>query len=88
MDNELTSLAVVACGEALKEHAVKEFLARSTSTDTFVRNWLGEHYPRNKTPRIEVEQAVRNYLGDIKWSPSSRRDRPAVRSVEFGTPIK
>ena len=86
--DEMRSRAVAECGEALKIHAVREFLGRSTSTDLFIKNWMGENHPRVRTPRPEIEEAVRLYLGDDGWSPYRRADRPAVRSVEFGSPLK
>jgi hypothetical protein len=88
MDDELRSLAVKEIGEAVKEHAIRDFLGRSTSLDSFLRNHLGENYPRTSTPRTEVEQAVRAYLGDTGWTPYKRSNRPAVQSLEFGSPIK
>lgn len=89
MTEEMRSLAVRDCAEALKDQALREFLARSTSVDNFVRNWLGEHYPNKfRTPRTEIEQAVRACLGDTGWSPYKRSERPAVRSLEFESPLK
>jgi hypothetical protein len=85
---EMRSRAVADCGEALKVQALKEFLGRATSTDLFVKNWMAENHARVRTPRPEIEEAVRLYLGDDGWSPYRRSDRPAVRSVEFGSPIK
>jgi hypothetical protein len=82
MGDELTSFDVKACGDALREHALKEFLARSTSTDAFIRNWLGAYRPRTGTPRTEMEQAVRYYLGDDRWSPT-KRVRSTVQPVGF-----
>lgn len=88
MEHEPTSMDVVDCGEAVKIHALSEFLSRSTSMDTFLRSWLGERFPRCKTTRIEMETAVRAYLGDLEWSPPERSRRPAVRSLESASPIK
>ena len=88
MDDELRSLDVKMAAEAAKEYALQDFLGRSTSLDSFLRNWIGEHYPRTSTPRTEFEQAVRAYLGDLTWTPRERGARPAVRSLESLTPIK
>lgn len=86
MTHEMRSLAVRECGEALREHALAELLSKSTATKNFIRMWLSANHPAEyRTPLPEIEQAVRAYLGDAEWEPYKR---PAVRSLEFGSPIK
>lgn len=84
MEREVTTSAVVDCGEELKAFALAEFLKRSTAMDAYIKTWMGENLGRTGTTRAEFQTAVRLYLGEDDWTP--RDSRPSTKSsVEFST---
>jgi hypothetical protein len=90
VSDDIGSKTIAQLGEAVRVHALNEFMSRSTSMEVFIKQWLGENGLRPDVPRTEIEQAVRAYLGDTFWEPHHRRasSRPAARSLEFRGGLK